>query len=244
MIFINIMKISFLLVFILLLSCQSKTDFDRILDKTEEIINIEDLNVDNETEEDFVLKLKTSSYFLLKEHFVEGDEDEIISYFESKNVFSYDDMIDVLFTSIYRKRKEMPLELEKQLENKREKFDIYKKCIDKRILKAKEYFNKYEVRNTVLVFLPYNDNQKTTIEYPCPNSDWSFNENKDVVFKCVVLKKYDVDNNNEYFFDLKILDSNKDSIEVLSKKKTIGDTLYMSLNNNLIKDARDINYRK
>lgn len=237
------MKNKFIFFFLLLLlSCDNKEKplNDTIL-KIEKTLPKKDLQQFTTTEEkkavvDFHLKFGMT---LRNEVFSNNKDSILIKYFNSKGIYHLDDMSGIIFKSLHRKLNHKRINLEQQIKEKIEYWKPYEECekLKKIILKKND---KYVKGDTVQIRMRINkvDNCAYSIECLNMDSDWDFNNNKDLLIKGVVLDKYYYDYIVENkFMKIKVIGINKKNITAPMKVINVGDEYEVILNYDIIESC-------
>lgn len=73
------------------------------------------------------------------------------------------------------------------------------------------------------------DSSKNAFMYDCPETDWTFNENKDLLLKGAITNKHFINNTTNVFFSIRIIQMNRKDIKILMAEVKPGDERDFSL---------------
>lgn len=174
----------------------------------------------------------TSSHFTaglwIRNNWVYADRDsDLVQYFHKLGIYAPDDISSIILTSFHRELNNKPLDLINQIEP----YKLYWKSIEDCEAKtnATELINykKYAIGSeiTISMYVDTSENQRNATVINCPNPDWKFNPEKDLLIKGAVTQKYFINSNSNVFFKVKIDKMNYPNTTILSQTVKIGDIL-------------------
>lgn len=184
----------------------------------------------------------TSSYFAaglwIRNNWVYADRDSaLVQSFHKLGIYAPDDISSIILTSFHRELNNKPMDLINQIEP----YKLYWKSIEdcEAKTKAAELFNykKYAVGSeiTISMYVDTSENQRNATVIECPNPDWKFNANKDLLINGVVTQKYFINSSSNLFFKVRIDSLNYPNTAILSESVKIGDIKDFSLAHLVIK---------
>ena len=141
-------------------------------------------------------------------------ENELVKFFHSNNIFHPDDISSIIITSFHRKLNNKEIDFESQVQYYLDYWKPINDCEERRKERALEIYEKYNTGDTLTILMPVNDNNNAVL-YGCPKDDWDFNPENDLRIIGVIDKKYNIGNEENVFFDIKLIELNRNDIKIL-----------------------------
>lgn len=157
----------------------------------------------------------------------------LLKYFHSLGIYHEDYMSGIVFTSLHRKLNGKPIDLDTQIASIHSITDEVKKRENKNISRAKGYYSKYQIEDTIIVRMPVENESAYNHSFP-ESSNWVYNDSLDLLIKGMILSKKKSSDTSDMFFDIKVLSKNRDSIKVLMEEVQIGDTMEVDLLHDIV----------
>lgn len=223
----------FFLSFLFLFSCVNKDEifFDTLEVLESRMTDAErDLFANGRAEEASTIYFKHKLEF--ENQFLNGNKDkDLILYFKRLGVYNIDDISKITFTSLHRKLNAEPIELEEQINSFKHIQSLENDCEEKLMKQALELCNKFNVGDSVCVKMPvrnYSDT-KLAVNILCPNSDWTFDKEKDLILEGVITEKIQFKDDACMFFKVKVYRMNDFEILVLGQRVISGAVIPFAL---------------
>lgn len=229
-------KILFIIISILL-GCQNNDSvFINMLNEMEHSVPKPNLKKFKSMSED-----RAISYF----HFIngqyyfnsilrQGNSNEIKLFFEKKGIFSQIEIALISFRSLHRKINNKPINLDVQIKDikcSRNEITECEKDEERKNIKIKELFKNGDTINFCIP-VEIANGLRNGIYFNCPFNYWEFDKNKDLSIQGIIIASPDTSKNSDS--KIKICKINRDDTGLLSKKISIGDTIYVPLNKTII----------
>lgn len=157
----------------------------------------------------------------------------LLKYFHSLGIYHEDYMSGIVFTSLHRKLNGEPIDLDTQIANIHTITDKVKKRENKNILRAKGYYSKYQIEDTIVVRMPVENESAYNHSFP-ESSNWVYNDSLDLLIKGTIKEKSKTEDYSDMLFKLKILSMNRDSVQVLMEDVNVGDEIDVDLKHNIV----------
>lgn len=160
-------------------------------------------------------------------------DSSLVNYFHELEVYDYEYMSGIVFTSLHRKLNGKPIDLEEQLKLIFGELDSKKIKENKNTKRALKYYKHYNEKDTITVRMPVYKNTASRDMYP-EDSNWIHNDSLDLLLRGVIIHKYELIDTLEIVLEMKVLSMNRNDIDVLMEKLHIGDTLEVDLKHDII----------
>jgi len=181
------------------------------------------------TESNAVIKLHFGTGLWIRNNWVRGKRDTALTnYFHSFGISNPDDISIIILTSLHRKLNNKSVNLDKQVEKCKAYWKPIIECKEKVKVTALLNYNKYKVSDSISIYMPVDENRNAVI-YECPDISWKFKDNKDLLIKGQIVRKYYINDTSNVFFTLKITSINRTDIQVLMTPIKVGDNKEFSL---------------
>ena len=157
-------------------------------------------------------------------------DSSLIRYFNEQEIYSLEDISGLVFTSLHRKLNGKPIDMAEQLKPLHKYWKELEDCERRNRVRAAQYYRSYNTGDTIKVRMPIRYNS-TAVQFECPDeSDWVYDDDKDMLIKGIVVEKKNNDKDSlETMFMLKVLSLNHDNVEVLGKDVKVGNEIEVSL---------------
>lgn len=164
---------------------------------------------------------------LLRHH----EQSEMLTkFFDSIGIHHYDDMSSIILASYHRYLNKENIELQSQVNKYVEYWKPIFECEKNQKIKAVKTYNRFKIGDSIKVKMPVSENN-SVIDYPCGNGtlEWKFDESKDLSIWGVIIDKYNINNETNVFFKVKILSKNHLKTEIMMKEVNVGDEFNFGL---------------
>ena len=133
-------------------------------------------------------------------------------------------MSSIILTSYHKYLNKENIELQSQVDKYAEYWKPIFDCEKNQKIKAVEFYNKFKIGDTINVKMPVSK-WNSVVDYPCDNGnlDWEFDELKDLSLNGIITDKYNINNETNVFFRIKILSKNHPETEIMMEEVNVGD---------------------
>jgi hypothetical protein len=221
----------------LLTRCQSQITLPKNVDEAilyfqQKWTNAELNSFKNKSEKDAVTDLHFGTGQWIRNSWVYGNRDTALTnYFHSLGVYHPDDISAIILTSLHRSLNKKDIELNLQIEHHKAYWKVITECKEKQKAIAVSNYSKFIIGDTILIRMPvaFEDNVRNAFMYDCPTTDWTFNENKDLLLRGIITNKHFINNKSNVFFTIRIIYMNRKDTTILMTEAKPGDERDFSL---------------
>ena len=160
-----------------------------------------------------------------------SEENDLVHFFNSYEIFHPDDMSSIILTSFYRRMKNKEIDFEGQVQDYLDFRKPYQEFENEEIKRALDAYNNYNLGDTITIYMEMDESAGiNTIVGIGPGYEWIFNPEKDLELSGKIIKKEVIKDCTDINLLIHILRYNKKGIvEMLGKKVIIGDTTDFNL---------------
>lgn len=172
-------------------------------------------------EAEAVLELHMSTGMWIRNNWIRGDRDTSLSnQFKAFEIFHPDDISSIILTSLHRKLNGLPIDLETQVQIYKDYWAPITDCKKKARLKAVENYNKFKIGDSINIYMPVDTSyrQRNAVLFACPDIEWEFNPQKDLLINGIITEKFNINDESNVFFKVKILKMNFDNTKILMEE--------------------------
>jgi hypothetical protein len=176
-------------------------------------------------ENEAVIELHFETGLWIRNNWIHGNRDTaLVKFFINLGIFSPDDMSGIILTSLHRKLNGRDIELEEQIKFYKDYWAPFIECERREKQEAVNNYKKYEIGNTIKIFFKVitSDNASYKVQKVCPNSDWNYNPNNDLLIEGTIKEKYFVKDSSNVFFKVLINKINCSKTLMFSEKEKVG----------------------
>ncbi|MAQ41381.1 DUF6794 domain-containing protein [Mesonia oceanica] len=150
--------------------------------------------------------------------------ENLTKFFDSIGIHHYDDMSSIILTSYHRYLNNQDIGLQAQVDKFVEYWRPIIDCEKNQKIKAVEIYNSFKVGDSINIKMPVSENN-SVVDYPCGNGTlkWEFNESKDLSISGIITDIYNINNETNVFFKVKILSKNHSETEIMMREVNVGD---------------------
>lgn len=184
-------------------------------------------------EDSAVAQLHFSVGLWIRNNWIRNDGDPgLKNYFNSIGVSNPDDISSIILTSLHRKLNNRQVDLNGQVESYKAYWEPIMNCEEKSKKEAVENYNKFNIGDPVTIYMQVDvsDGIRNAVGHVCPQTDWTFSPEKDLVINGTVEDKYNISSPENVFFKVRINKMNFENTKILYKDAKIGDIMSFSLN--------------
>lgn len=184
-------------------------------------------------EADAVTQLHFSVGLWIRNNWLRNEEElSLKNYFNSIDISHPDDISSIILTSLHRKLNNKEINLNGQVENYKAYWKPITNCEEKGKKDAVDNYNKFNIGDAVTIYMQVDvaDGIRNAVGHVCPQIDWVFKPEKDLVINGTVESKYYINSTTNVFFKIRIDKMNFENTKVLYQDVKIGDTISFSLN--------------
>jgi len=244
-------KLTLLIIVLLLISCKTNHNKNTFWKK----VNL----IENSWSKDEKIAFKNKApdkflyYAVTKEHsdfedwwFKHRKNVELINFFKERGIYRGGDMTKLIYLAVYEKLNNRNFDIDRHIKNIKDSYFNCHICIyndSLKSIKSLVYYNKYSLKDTILIKMPMDSllfGKNNVAEYSSDFDIWEYNVKRDLLLKGFVLNKSNKNDTINRFFKIKILKLNKKNIKIFSEKVNIGDTINIDLENVYIETTTSV----
>lgn len=168
----------------------------------------------------------------IRNNWVHGNRDSsLTNYFHSLGINHPDDISSIILTSLHRTLNKKEINLDEQIEGYKEYWKPIVDCKEMQKVKAVSIFNKFKVGHSLTIYMSVDTSyaRHNAVLYQCPNNEWIFDLNKDLILKGTLAKKYFINDTANVFFTVNIYYMNRRDTQILMTDVKKGDKKDFSL---------------
>jgi hypothetical protein len=169
-------------------------------------------------EEDAVAEYHMSTGMWIRNNWIHGHRDtSLVNQFLALGIDAPDDMSSIILRSLHRKLNNLPLDIDGQVEKYKAYWKPIIECNEKTRKTSVENYNKYNIGDSIkiLMYVDTSQGQRNAVLVNCPDIDWEFSPQKDLLLQCVVTQKYFLGDSSNVFFQVQILKMNFENTKIL-----------------------------
>jgi len=162
----------------------------------------------------------------------------LVHYFHKLGIFNPEDMSSIILTSLRRKLNNNNIDLDGQVEHIKAYWTKISECEKNVKSTALSNYDRFKVGDKITIYMYVDtsyDGPRNAVKIECPNNDWNFDANKDLIFLAEIQNKYFINDPSNVFFAVKIDSMNFSNTKILMDTVGVGSSIKLSLRGLTIK---------